>query len=238
MAFTENIKLEVKKAGHFSCCICHSPGVEIHHLIPQCENGPDTFENAAPLCPSCHETYGGNPTKKKFITEARDFWYEICDKRYAPSGMSLSELENRISSSMDEQFSNVKKMLEENTKNTKNAIAVGKSLNESEVVHYLVTKYYKEDTRNTDLFDCIWNDDDFPEIRLRFQRRYGDYFFQITCKHVIDQTNMDLNCFTEEDYGEAASYLRLFAIIMCLLSDGDIEAEVMPDGEFSWRATP
>jgi len=42
-------------------------GVEVHHIISQEEGGSDREENAAPLCPSCHETYGANPQKRKFI---------------------------------------------------------------------------------------------------------------------------------------------------------------------------
>jgi hypothetical protein len=53
---------------------------EIHHIVPAAEGGPDTDDNAAPLCPSCHETYGANSTKRKFIREARDFWYELCQR--------------------------------------------------------------------------------------------------------------------------------------------------------------
>jgi hypothetical protein len=49
---------------------------------------PDELENAAPLCPSCHETYGANPTKRKFLREARDLWYEIlCDPLRGPWAM-------------------------------------------------------------------------------------------------------------------------------------------------------
>jgi len=81
VAFSEVIKLKVKRQAHFRCCLCHSLDVEIHHVIPQAEDGPDTEDNAAPLCPSCHSTYGGNPEKRKFIREARDFWYEYCAKR-------------------------------------------------------------------------------------------------------------------------------------------------------------
>lgn len=83
MPFPEPLKLTVKKRAHFSCVLCHTLGVEIHHLIPQADGGFDIEDNAVPLCPSCHETYGANPQKRKFIREARDFWYELCDRRYA-----------------------------------------------------------------------------------------------------------------------------------------------------------
>jgi hypothetical protein len=82
MAFSEATKLIAKQKSFFCCCLCRALGVEVHHIIPQAEGGSDEQDNAAPLCPSCHETYGANPTKRKFIREVRDFWYELCAKRY------------------------------------------------------------------------------------------------------------------------------------------------------------
>lgn len=96
MAFTEVLKLHVKKKAHFQCCLCHDLGVEIHHIVPQSEGGPDDKVNAAPLCPTCHETYGDNPRKRKFIREARDFWYEICESRYASDKDQLDRIANAI----------------------------------------------------------------------------------------------------------------------------------------------
>jgi hypothetical protein len=92
MAFSDATKLAVKRKSHFCCCLCHLIGVEVHHIIPQADKGEDTEENAAPLCPSCHETYGANPQKRKFIREARDLWYEICAKRYATDPDRLNEI--------------------------------------------------------------------------------------------------------------------------------------------------
>jgi len=82
MAFSEELKQKVRKRAHFRCCRCHQIGVEVHHIIPVKDGGEDTEDNAAPLCPNCHDMLGDNPTKRKSITEMRDHWYEICDKRY------------------------------------------------------------------------------------------------------------------------------------------------------------
>ena len=49
MAFTEKLKIEVRKKAAFRCCRCHEIGVDIHHIIPQTEGGPDAIGNAAPL---------------------------------------------------------------------------------------------------------------------------------------------------------------------------------------------
>jgi len=81
MTFSEKLKTELRKQADFRCCICHNIGVEIHHIIPLKENGSDDVENAAPLCPSCHDLYGSNPDKRRFIRETRDSWFEILEKR-------------------------------------------------------------------------------------------------------------------------------------------------------------
>jgi len=96
MAFSEALKSTVRKRAHLACCLCKTVGVEIHHIVPQEEGGPDTDENAAPLCPSCHEMYGANHTKRKFIREARDLWYEICERRYASDADRLDELKRLL----------------------------------------------------------------------------------------------------------------------------------------------
>lgn len=81
MAFSEKIKLLAKQKSAFRCCLCHKPFVEIHHIIPQAEGGADKLDNAAPLCSSCHDLYGGNPEKRKTIRQMRDYWWEIIEKR-------------------------------------------------------------------------------------------------------------------------------------------------------------
>jgi hypothetical protein len=96
MAFLESLRLSVKQRAHFRCCLCHGLGVEIHHIEPQLDGGADTDDNAAPLCPTCHETWGANPTKRKFIREARDFWYDLCSKRYASDPQQLGEIREQL----------------------------------------------------------------------------------------------------------------------------------------------
>lgn len=83
MAFSEEIKLKIKRRAHFKCCMCQRPYVEVHHIIPEAASGEDTEENAAPLCPWCHDIYGNDHTKRKYIRQAREAWYEICSKRYS-----------------------------------------------------------------------------------------------------------------------------------------------------------
>lgn len=81
MPFSEKLKKEVRMKSDVRCVMCHKPFVEIHHIIPQSENGPDTFDNAVALCARCHDIYGDNPTKRKQIKEKRDSWYEIVEAK-------------------------------------------------------------------------------------------------------------------------------------------------------------
>ncbi|QWR76243.1 HNH endonuclease [Candidatus Magnetomonas plexicatena] len=96
MPFNEALKIKIRKKAHLACCLCKSMGVEVHHIIPQEEGGADTEDNAAPLCPSCHETYGANSQKRKFIREARDLWYEICEKRFAADPHRLDDMQRLL----------------------------------------------------------------------------------------------------------------------------------------------
>jgi hypothetical protein len=98
MPFPESIKASVRRRAHFTCCLCKTLGVDIHHILPQEEGGPDTEDNAAPLCPSCHGTYGANPVKRKFIGEARDLWFEICEARYGSDAGRLDEIDRVLKS--------------------------------------------------------------------------------------------------------------------------------------------
>src|SRR5688500_12380138 len=76
MAFADALKASVRKRSLGRCCVCQEPFVDVHHIIPQAEGGPDTDDNAAPLCPNCHRRYGDNPRQRAMIREFRDNWYE------------------------------------------------------------------------------------------------------------------------------------------------------------------
>src|SRR3990172_6098389 len=76
LTFSDSVKLEAKERSQFCCVVCHQPWVEVHHIIPQTHGGPDTLENAAPLCASCHQRYGGNPDLRKQLREMRDWGWE------------------------------------------------------------------------------------------------------------------------------------------------------------------
>lgn len=95
MPFPESLKVKIRKRANIRCCIYHSFGVEVHHIVPEAMEGANTEDNAAPLCPSCHEIYGANPQKRKLIREARDIWYERCEQEYG-TNTKLKEISDTL----------------------------------------------------------------------------------------------------------------------------------------------
>ena len=77
MAFSEKIKSEVRRKSNFTCCWCLIHGIiEVHHIVPLEEGGPNIIDNAAPLCPTCHTLYGDNKKLRKMLKEKRDLLYD------------------------------------------------------------------------------------------------------------------------------------------------------------------
>jgi len=109
MGFSEALKLEVKRKAHFRCCMCESVCfVQVHHIVPISAGGLDSFDNAAPLCPNCHDSLGANPEKRKWIKDKRDFIYEFCKKRLAFESVNrLEELYNKIEDAHREQANKI-----------------------------------------------------------------------------------------------------------------------------------
>ena len=95
MSFSEKIKLEVKQRANFRCCRCQNIGVQVHHIVPQKDGGSDDIDNAAPLCPTCHDYFGGNPDKRKEIIQMRDWWFQKAVQMFYQTP-KLPELEQKI----------------------------------------------------------------------------------------------------------------------------------------------
>jgi hypothetical protein len=96
--FADAVILEARQRAHFRCCYCRErPGDEVHHLIPRAEGGPDTIENAVLLCAQCHTVYGHNRDKRKQLQQARDHWYDVAARMYAPSP-AIYEIANESTS--------------------------------------------------------------------------------------------------------------------------------------------
>lgn len=99
MEFPPKIKEKARRAAAFKCCLCHEkPCFHTHHLDPK--KGND-FENAVPLCVECHDLYGNDSYKRKFVQQARDFWYEYVEKTYPARSKEL-ELNQKIFEKLDE----------------------------------------------------------------------------------------------------------------------------------------
>jgi len=117
MPFPEPIKLEVKRKAHYRCVICKSfSPLHVHHIIPTQIGGSDTIDNAVPLCPNCHDMYGDNPQKRKWIKQRRDFWYDYCDKILNYDNLKqLEKTYNILEESMsrqDEKISNLERKID------------------------------------------------------------------------------------------------------------------------------
>src|SRR3989344_3198726 len=117
MAFSENLKLTVRKMAAFRCCRCHEIGVDIHHIIPQAEGGPDDIDNAAALCQNCHDRFGANPEKRKEIRQMRDWWYEVAKEKYgdrdAEKLAEINEIVLKIQQTQEDQKTDLKQLREE-----------------------------------------------------------------------------------------------------------------------------
>ena len=106
MPFSERIKYLARAKSAFRCCACHKPFVEVHHLVAESEGGADSLENAAPLCASCHDLYGGNPEKRKALIQMRDHWWSLMEERNNQL-TDLSELEPPFEITEDAHFQGV-----------------------------------------------------------------------------------------------------------------------------------
>ena len=115
MPFTEAIKKEAKSKANYKCCVCQAPFVEVHHIIPEHQDGTSELDNAAPLCAGCHHKYGGNPELRKQLREMRDHWWEICGIQQPSESIykKLDSLGNDVSAIKDMLVPFLRKKLDE-----------------------------------------------------------------------------------------------------------------------------
>ena len=84
--FSDDIKVKAMVACGRRCCICHKfcgNNMEVHHIKAKADGGPDTFENAIPLCFDCHAIVRqydprhpkGIKFSEKELIQHRDNWY-------------------------------------------------------------------------------------------------------------------------------------------------------------------
>ena len=93
MPFPHDVRLRALIACQRHCCLCHErkhTRLQCHHIEPEGDGGPDTFENCIPLCPDCHAEVmafnpkhptGGTPYRKEELVRRRDDWYAVVARR-------------------------------------------------------------------------------------------------------------------------------------------------------------
>lgn len=102
MGFPTKVKQEALLLSARHCSVCHRyKGVkmEVHHLIQEADGGPNTLDNAIPLCFDCHSDAGHfnnrHPKGSKFsisgLTKSRDSWYKFVSENSIPEKLLISE---------------------------------------------------------------------------------------------------------------------------------------------------
>lgn len=256
MPFTEGLKLKVRRRAHFACCLCHDFGVEIHHIIPQEDGGPDDEDNAAPLCPSCHEKFGANPTKRKVIREMRDFWYEICETRFPADYGVLREIKDAVSgTAKSEELAAATEAIITAIKNHGPlahgfSIELGtappedweraiRSLRLEDVIAKLITRETPRQASYFDLlfYDKLWPEEDgYAEVRSEFLALFGKFVAEGICKEILDEMGLkDEDGVTAPEIVAILEQIAIKAALLVHMHSGDIEAALRDDGEILFR---
>jgi hypothetical protein len=73
MAFSESAAHQLLVACKRHCCVCWRRcgfRIELHHIVPLADGGPDDIENAIPVCFDCHaEIESTGPRGRRFRAE-------------------------------------------------------------------------------------------------------------------------------------------------------------------------
>lgn len=91
MGFSPEVKKDALLRSARHCCVCRLPKVrnlEVHHIVPEADGGPQTIENAVVLCFDCHADAGHynirQPRGNKFhpgeLRRSRDKWLEMVEE--------------------------------------------------------------------------------------------------------------------------------------------------------------
>lgn len=138
MPFRETVKTEARRRADFRCVICHELWVEVHHIVPQADGGGDEIENAAPLCGSCHNAYGGNPDLRNRLREMRDDWWDRCARAQDVGGQKdlarrMDEIHAAVQAglrSQEQGLEEVKQLLVADLESAKHPIRTSRSLSD------------------------------------------------------------------------------------------------------------
>lgn len=101
MPFTLRLREELLVRSRRQCCVCNGAStrdVQVHHIVPEADDGLNDAENAIVLCLKCHAEAGHynprHPLGTKFspseLKRHRDQWFAYCDggfrRELRPSG--------------------------------------------------------------------------------------------------------------------------------------------------------
>lgn len=254
MPFPEPLKLTIRQRAHFRCCLCRTIGVEIHHIIPQEENGPDTEENAAPLCPSCHEIYGANPTKRKFIREARDFWYETCTKTYESSGLTLTHLNEALTSvatrnDIERISDQLSRLIQ--ASQAQDDFSTKEDFKPVPLERFIRSLYEEDFGENPSSYDLLfdsrlWHERDrdsyeMLDLRADFLKAYGEETAKRICLVSCKETGFNPKGFTEVVFARTLKLVQTTVILIMghtkfNTSGPAFECALLHDGDFLWAA--
>lgn len=255
MPFSEALKTTVRRRAHFQCCVCRALGVEVHHIVPQENKGSDDEDNAAPLCPSCHETYGANPTKRKFIREARDLWYEICQDRYASDFQALGEIRRAlddVASRTDFRQFKEEVLAAVGQSRAPHSLQVGSPIVGTErddlvrllsMDDVLAILYSRTSTRPRSQWGLLVLEDLWPEkdgIRstfISFKQHFGERAAALVAGAALDEMGVGVGKgLTELEIGAGFSLMLTTVSLYELMWAGKAEAAMKHDGSIVWRA--
>jgi hypothetical protein len=259
MAFTENLKAKVRQRANFKCCLCRSIGIHIHHIVPQGEGGLDVEDNAAPLCPSCHDIYGANPSKRKFVKEARDNWYKICDqsKSNEPLLSVIKAFRDNTASKEDlealkrEMIGTLSAIISDDVSiPTQNPdIVRNQSCSElddfqsctlKDIITHVYTK--SEGLENKDfiynlIFDeACWFDEELLAMRNDFIKIFGEETAKRICLINAHLKQFDVDeGFTEDDFVNLLRLVHIEVALWIFYSDGILKAKIDSNGVILWK---
>lgn len=256
MSFPESITKQIRRRSHFQCCLCKALGVEIHHIVPQAEGGKDTEANAAPLCPTCHETYGANPIKRKFIREARDLWFEICEKRYASDSSILSEVRNAVAETASKEDlsalrADIATVLSRfGPRGTQRAVSIPRKQHDRSIRDrldardYMVLLFGTPKDRPLSQTELLCLREFWPmkrgyrKIYNEFREKFGSRSLRMLAARSLDEDKIPVRQgLTEQEIENALHLMSVEAVLLLSLEDEQLIASLRKDGQILWQAS-
>src|SRR5437867_102376 len=89
MAFPEDGVAQLLADCKRHCCVCWrwcGSKIQLHHILPKKQDGPDEIDNAVPVCMDCHaeiesKSNMGRHFSQAELLEHKRRWLEICRVR-------------------------------------------------------------------------------------------------------------------------------------------------------------